>query len=78
MRSSMAFTSAAAPATDFAEPIRSRAETRSSPRCGARSPSADGVDGDRARRALVALSHPDTYRVTGNAIGADGGEDIVG
>ena len=29
-------------------------------------------------RALVVLSHPDTYWITGNVIGADGGEDIVG
>ena len=29
-------------------------------------------------RALVVLSHPDTYWVTGNVIGVDGGEDIVG
>jgi NAD(P)-dependent dehydrogenase (short-subunit alcohol dehydrogenase family) len=29
-------------------------------------------------RALVVLSHPDTYWVTGNVIGVDGGEDITG
>ncbi|MBI4611185.1 MAG: SDR family oxidoreductase [Candidatus Rokubacteria bacterium] len=29
-------------------------------------------------RAVVVLSHPDTYWVTGNVIGVDGGEDIVG
>jgi enoyl-[acyl-carrier protein] reductase III len=29
-------------------------------------------------RALVALTHPDTYWITGNVIGVDGGEDIVG
>ena len=29
-------------------------------------------------RAIVALSHPDTYWMTGNVIGVDGGEDIVG
>ena len=29
-------------------------------------------------RALVVLAHPDTYWVTGNVIGVDGGEDIVG
>jgi NAD(P)-dependent dehydrogenase (short-subunit alcohol dehydrogenase family) len=29
-------------------------------------------------RAIVSLSHPDTYWVTGNVIGVDGGEDVVG
>ncbi len=29
-------------------------------------------------RAVVVLSHPDTYWMTGNVIGVDGGEDIVG
>ena len=29
-------------------------------------------------RAIVALSHPDTYWITGNVIGVDGGEDIAG
>jgi len=29
-------------------------------------------------RAIVALSHPDTYWMTGNVIGVDGGEDITG
>jgi NAD(P)-dependent dehydrogenase (short-subunit alcohol dehydrogenase family) len=29
-------------------------------------------------RAIVVLSHPDTYWITGNVIGVDGGEDIVG
>ena len=29
-------------------------------------------------RAIVALSHPDTYWITGNVIGVDGGEDVVG
>ena len=33
--------------------------------------------GDVAK-AIAVLSHPDTYWVTGNVIGADGGEDIVG
>ena len=28
--------------------------------------------------AIVVLSHPDTYWITGNVVGADGGEDIVG
>jgi enoyl-[acyl-carrier protein] reductase III len=29
-------------------------------------------------RAIVVLAHPDTYWMTGNVIGVDGGEDIVG
>jgi len=29
-------------------------------------------------RAVVALTHPDTYWITGNVIGVDGGEDVVG
>jgi NAD(P)-dependent dehydrogenase (short-subunit alcohol dehydrogenase family) len=29
-------------------------------------------------RAIVVLSHPDTYWITGNVIGVDGGEDVVG
>jgi NAD(P)-dependent dehydrogenase (short-subunit alcohol dehydrogenase family) len=29
-------------------------------------------------RAIVVLSHPDTYWMTGNVIGVDGGEEIVG
>ena len=29
-------------------------------------------------RAIVVLSHPDTYWITGNVIGVDGGEEIVG
>lgn len=29
-------------------------------------------------RAVVVLSHPDTYWITGNVIGVDGGEEIVG
>ncbi len=29
-------------------------------------------------RALVVLAHPDTHWMTGNVIGVDGGEDIVG
>jgi len=29
-------------------------------------------------RAIVALCHPDTYWITGNVIGVDGGEDIAG
>jgi enoyl-[acyl-carrier-protein] reductase (NADH) len=33
--------------------------------------------GDVAR-AIAVLSHPDTHWITGNVIGVDGGEDIVG
>ena len=29
-------------------------------------------------RAIVVFSHPDTYWMTGNVIGVDGGEEIVG
>src|SRR5213594_569035 len=29
-------------------------------------------------RAIVVLSHPDTYWMTGNVLGVDGGEDIAG
>jgi enoyl-[acyl-carrier protein] reductase III len=29
-------------------------------------------------RAIVVLAHPDTYWMTGNVIGVDGGEDVVG
>jgi NAD(P)-dependent dehydrogenase (short-subunit alcohol dehydrogenase family) len=29
-------------------------------------------------KAIAVLSHPDTYWITGNVIGVDGGEDIVG
>jgi NAD(P)-dependent dehydrogenase (short-subunit alcohol dehydrogenase family) len=29
-------------------------------------------------RAIVVLAHPDTHWITGNVIGVDGGEDIVG
>jgi len=29
-------------------------------------------------RAIVVLSHPDTYWMTGNVLGVDGGEDITG
>ena len=29
-------------------------------------------------KAIVVLSHPDTYWITGNVIGVDGGEEIIG
>ncbi len=33
---------------------------------------------DDVARAIVVLSHPDTYWMTGNVLGVDGGEDIAG
>src|SRR5262245_11853236 len=33
---------------------------------------------DDVARAIVVFSHPDTYWMTGNVIGVDGGEEIVG
>jgi NAD(P)-dependent dehydrogenase (short-subunit alcohol dehydrogenase family) len=33
---------------------------------------------DDVARAIAVLSHPDTHWITGNVIGVDGGEDIVG
>ena len=33
---------------------------------------------DDVARAIVVLSHPDTYWITGNVIGVDGGEEITG
>jgi NAD(P)-dependent dehydrogenase (short-subunit alcohol dehydrogenase family) len=33
---------------------------------------------DDVARAIVVLAHPDTHWITGNVIGVDGGEDIVG
>ncbi|MGH7417980.1 MAG: SDR family oxidoreductase, partial [Candidatus Rokuibacteriota bacterium] len=43
-----------------------------------RNPSGRMTTPDDVARALVALSHPDAYWITGNVIGVDGGEDIVG
>ena len=43
-----------------------------------RNPSGRLTTPEDVARALVALSHPDTYWITGNVIGVDGGEDIVG
>ena len=43
-----------------------------------RNPSGRMTTPDDVARAIVALSHPDTYWITGNVIGVDGGEDIVG
>jgi NAD(P)-dependent dehydrogenase (short-subunit alcohol dehydrogenase family) len=43
-----------------------------------RNPSGRLTTPDDVARAIVALSHDDTAWVTGNVIGVDGGEDIVG
>ena len=43
-----------------------------------RNPSRRMTTPEDAARAIVALSHPDTSWMTGNVIGVDGGEDIVG
>jgi enoyl-[acyl-carrier protein] reductase III len=42
-----------------------------------RNPSGRMTTPDDAARAIVILSHPDAYWITGNVIGVDGGEDIV-
>src|SRR3990170_2576395 len=44
----------------------------------ARNPSGRLTTPEDVARALVALAHPDTSWITGNVIGVDGGEDIVG
>jgi enoyl-[acyl-carrier protein] reductase III len=43
-----------------------------------RNPSGRLTTPDDVARAIVVLCHPDTHWVTGNVIGVDGGEDIVG
>jgi NAD(P)-dependent dehydrogenase (short-subunit alcohol dehydrogenase family) len=43
-----------------------------------RNPSGRLTTPDDVARAIVALSHPDTAWITGNVIGVDGGEDVVG
>jgi NAD(P)-dependent dehydrogenase (short-subunit alcohol dehydrogenase family) len=43
-----------------------------------RNPSGRLTTPDDVARALVALSHDDTAWITGNVIGVDGGEDVVG
>jgi NAD(P)-dependent dehydrogenase (short-subunit alcohol dehydrogenase family) len=43
-----------------------------------RNPSGRVTTTDDVARAIVVLSHPDTRWITGNVIGVDGGEDIVG
>lgn len=43
-----------------------------------RNPSGRLTTPDDVARAIVALSHPNTAWITGNVIGVDGGEDVVG
>jgi NAD(P)-dependent dehydrogenase (short-subunit alcohol dehydrogenase family) len=43
-----------------------------------RNPSGRMTTPEDVARALVVLAHPDTGWITGNVIGVDGGEDIVG
>ena len=43
-----------------------------------RNPSGRMTTPEDVARAIVLLSHPDAYWITGNVIGVDGGEDIVG
>jgi enoyl-[acyl-carrier protein] reductase III len=43
-----------------------------------RNPSGRLTTPEDVARAIAVLSHPDTYWITGNVIGVDGGEEIVG
>src|SRR6266540_823128 len=43
-----------------------------------RNPSGRLTTTEDVARAIVVLSHPDTYWMTGNVLGVDGGEDIAG
>jgi NAD(P)-dependent dehydrogenase (short-subunit alcohol dehydrogenase family) len=43
-----------------------------------RNPSGRMTTTDDVARAITVLAHPDTYWITGNVIGVDGGEDVVG
>jgi enoyl-[acyl-carrier protein] reductase III len=45
---------------------------------GRRNPSGRLTTVEDVAKAIVVLSHPDTYWITGNVIGVDGGEEIVG
>jgi enoyl-[acyl-carrier protein] reductase III len=45
---------------------------------GRRNPSRRLTTVEDVAKAIVVLSHPDTYWITGNVIGVDGGEEIVG
>jgi len=47
-------------------------------RAVARNPHRRMTTTDDVARAIVVLSHPDTYWITGNVIGVDGGEEITG
>ena len=58
-----------------AEDSRLRADRR---RARRRNPSGRLTTPDDVARAIVALSHADTAWITGNVIGVDGGEDVVG
>jgi len=63
-------------ATPAAEKIPGYAALAESAR--RRNPSGRMTAPEDVARALVVLSHPDAYWITGNVIGVDGGEDIVG
>jgi enoyl-[acyl-carrier protein] reductase III len=43
-----------------------------------RNPSGRLTTPEDVARAIVVLAHPDTYWITGNVIGVDGGEEVVG
>jgi NAD(P)-dependent dehydrogenase (short-subunit alcohol dehydrogenase family) len=45
---------------------------------GRRNPGGRLTTVEDVAKAIVVLSHPDTYWMTGNVIGVDGGEEIVG
>jgi enoyl-[acyl-carrier protein] reductase III len=63
-------------ATPAAQKIPNYAEF--SQHAAARNPHRRLTTTEDVARAIVVLSHPDTYWITGNVIGVDGGEDIVG
>ena len=44
----------------------------------ARNPSGRLTTTEDVARAIVAFSHSSTYWMTGNVLGVDGGEDVVG
>ena len=43
-----------------------------------RNPSGRLTTPEDVARAIVVLAHPDTHWITGNVIGVDGGEEVVG
>src|SRR5258705_6390520 len=49
-----------------------------SPKAAERNPHRRLTTVEDVARAIVVFSHPDTYWMTGNVIGVDGGEEIVG